>query len=202
VALGKGDLFNFSVAGVKELTNSLDKLGPKVEVKVLRGAVNFGLTPLVTRAKSTVTARGHGGLEESLGKRMKVYKSTGWVYGMVGARARKGMRDIKGEWGGTRTAIPSKYAHIVEGGSKPHTLKAGQQRVGAKLGLKRLLGGGRIQHPGTKATHFLKRSFRAVKPKMEERFVKKLGKGIEKAAAEAAKRAAAKTAGLMSGLSP
>ena len=178
--------FEFDIEGMKEITASLDKLGWKLEKKVIRGAVRSAMNPLVKRARETVPNL-EGGLEASLGVKVKAYKRSGWMFGMVGPFSGKGNRRSHTPWGGSRMEIPYFYAHIVEGGSKPHTLKAGQQRVGAKLGVKRLVGGGRIQHPGTKPTHFLKRAFRGTKAQVQQRFVEMLRKGIDREAKKLAK---------------
>lgn len=132
------------VDGLQEITRVLEELDGKLRKKVLRKAVSAAGSLMLKRAKQLAPAETKL-LRKSLGRKVKVY-SSGVAVAIVGPR--KGYRQQilrkKGKWRAAPPppsgyADPTKYGHLVELGTQPHTLK--------KRG---------ISHPGSPAVGFLR----------------------------------------------
>lgn len=109
-------------------------------------------------------ARRTGQLQRALGYVVKQYrKATGFamVFG-----ARRGFKATIRKRGRTYTVDPGKYAHLVELGTRPHSLAAGartmrtvqRKKKGVRVILAQLGSGKARQHPGAAATRFIHRS--------------------------------------------
>ena len=166
--------------GDKALMRALRQLPIKVELRVIRPAVNFAMTPTVKAARRNAPKGGTGLLKLSIAKKVKAYKRTGVVFGAVGPRTRL-FGVVRG-----RKESPTKYAHIVEGGSRRHDIpRAGRNKV------MRLPSGrgfvSHVSHPGTTGQHFLLRAWNQTKGTMFNRMRTKIGRGIQKEARKLAK---------------
>ncbi len=107
--------------GDKELRRKLEKLGKannRSRNKVIRQAVSFSMTP-VSKAAKTNLRPGHGFdtglLKKSIGKKTKTYKGVTFI-AVVGPR--KGFKKEVEVNGTLVTRNPSKYAHLVEFGTR------------------------------------------------------------------------------------
>lgn len=113
------------IEGVDELVKQLrDELPKRMQGKILRKAIADGSKLVLKTAKQKVPVGETGMLKRSLGRRVKVYRNSGKVLGIVGPRT--GFKKTKA--GRTRTALgekfqqahvnPTKYAHLVELGTR------------------------------------------------------------------------------------
>ncbi len=93
--------------GDKALIRTLDRMKASAARRVIRPAVNAGLTPLNKAAKRTVPVDKKL-LKRSLGKKVKLYGRTGVIFGAVGPRT--GFRLIVNG----KPVDPTKYGHVVE----------------------------------------------------------------------------------------
>lgn len=128
------------IEGADQVVSALQDLEKKVRKKALRAAVSKAGSIILKRAKQ-LAPKDSGLLKKSLGRKVKVYPS-GVAVAIVGPR--KGFRQDatrrKGKWAAVSTiADPTKYGHLVELGTAPHTLK----RSG-------------ISHPGSSPRSFLR----------------------------------------------
>jgi HK97 gp10 family phage protein len=140
------------VEGVSEILRSLREADEKVAKKSLRQAVNEATKPVLREAKAGVPTATKS-LKKSLGRKVKSYKGGRIVFALVGAR-----KDSKGKPAKFRRQVrrskvgkeitrnPVKYLHLVEGGTKPHSLAKG-----SRLGIGK-------QHPGARPNPFMRRA--------------------------------------------
>lgn len=152
--------------GVPELIRTLREIDKKVAKKALRDGVQESTKPILKDAKAKVRVDTKL-LKKSLGRKVKSYKGGEVIAGIVGVR--KGTKGKKGNR--TRTdkfrvqvgtdakgkAIymdPIKYAHLVEFGTRPHSVGSGDmlKRKGRKAG--QVQRGGK--HPGSKPYPFMR----------------------------------------------
>jgi HK97 gp10 family phage protein len=123
-----------SVLGTEEVKAALRDLPKKVAKKLQRGGINEG-TKLVQRAaKNSAPVRKYisrnleyngGLLKKSLYRKVKTYRNSGVIVGVVGAR--KGFKQVIGtrvrgkNKGSPIYADPTKYLHLVELGTSRRT---------------------------------------------------------------------------------
>lgn len=79
-------------------------------------------------------------------------------------REREAVRFVKASFKGVIYRNPSRYAHLVEGGTKPHMA-------------------GKRKHPGSRAQHFLQRAVSFAGPVAQAKMIGKLKDGIQNWAA-------------------
>lgn len=137
------------VRGVGDVQRFLDQLPAKMEKNILRGAVRAGAkVPLEVARKaapagppSAEGARLYGGHRGALRESLRISTRTrpGEVVGRV----------IAG--GKTRSGADVFYAHMVEGGTKPHDIKPRRYKSLFFAGLMRQI----VHHPGARAKPFL-----------------------------------------------
>jgi HK97 gp10 family phage protein len=178
------------IEGVKELFDKLDRIagtgskGRRTAKAMMRKAMRAGSAPIRKRAKAT-TPRDTGNLHASIAVKVKQYPS-GVTVGIVGPRAkftrtrtRKGVK--------RKEVIDAFYAHMVEGGTKPHQIP--KRPTQAKT-LSFISGGGTrfrkvVMHPGAKAQPFIQKAADRSEKLAAAAFAKKLGEELRK---EAVKR--------------
>jgi HK97 gp10 family phage protein len=107
------------IDGVKDMLAALDGLKKAVRNRILKRAVNKGIKIILKAAKGRAP-RESGLLKKSLGSKVKVYRSSGVVVGIVGPR--KGFKGEvvrkKGRWFPVSVySDPVRYAHLVELGT-------------------------------------------------------------------------------------
>lgn len=100
------------VTGLNEIQSRLAEIGQTAASKVMRPAVTAGAKLVNKTAKRTV-ARNTKLLQKSIGQKVKTYRQSGVVVGIVGPR-----KDVR-----TADQNPVKYAHIVERGRKGVTVR-------------------------------------------------------------------------------
>lgn len=159
------------ITGIKDLMNMLKKFTPAVQRRILRPALNAEGQRVLVQARSNVPVDTKL-LKRSLGKRTKTYKD-GRVIVIVGPR--RGFREIhKG-----RPKNPSNYAHLVEFGAAPHTLKVHSARLASSKGQKF-----QQMHPGAPAQKPLTRAYQTALNGAAERMASRMAQEIEKLAAK------------------
>jgi HK97 gp10 family phage protein len=108
------------VIGDKELLREFDKLEDKFKRRLLRPAINVGLTPVVNAVKKNVPVD-DGFLREEIKKHVSKRGAWGRVY--VNSATYTGVDG--------KRKNPAKYAHLVEFGTKhkaPHSfMRAGKE---------------------------------------------------------------------------
>lgn len=137
------------VTGVGELQQFLDQLPAKLQKNVLRGAMRAGAKVPLAAARDAVPvgppssegARLYGGYRGALKESLRISTSSRGT--TVSARVVAG--------GKTKGGADVFYAHMVEGGTKPHEIKPRRHKSLFFAGLMRQV----VQHPGAKAKPFL-----------------------------------------------
>ena len=108
------------VSGLKEIDRALKGLGRDGAMRALKSATGKAATIISRAARDNARkVRDTGLLAKSMGKRTKTYKRTGTVAVVVGPRIEVQGVDSRG-----RKRWPHKYAHLVEYGTKPHTIQS------------------------------------------------------------------------------
>jgi HK97 gp10 family phage protein len=120
--------------------------------RILRKAVRAG-SRIVSQGVKGRVARKSGATKASISVRIATSRKTGAVYAVIGPRRRfvfkrKGRKISEG--------APTKIAHLIEKGTRPHSI-----RKGARLGRKGRSAGGQVgrPHPGARAKPFLRPSW-------------------------------------------
>ena len=152
--------------GVPELLATLQNLDKKAARQGLRAAVDAATKPVLKSAKANVPVE-TSTLKRSLGRKVKPYRNSLTVVGIVGPRKDKQGKDKNGKHrrlvhissgGRKHWRDPVKYAHLVEFGTRPHSLAKGDRiarKDGKRSGSVRQTQGAR-HHPGTSAQPFLR----------------------------------------------
>lgn len=116
------------IVGLTETLASLQAIAPKLRRKVLRPALSRATKPLVQAAKK-FAARRSGLLAKSIKRKVRTYKNGGTLATIIGpdSNLRKEVTR-QAPWGPVQvTAVPAFYAHLVEFGTRPHSLAKGDQ---------------------------------------------------------------------------
>ena len=114
------DSVTLDLRGVKEFQRNMAKIargrkpGPRLR-RVTRSAMNKAKTPILKAAKRE-TPKDKGTLRLSL--RAKVGTSGDTVWAIIGPRRGKFSRTVKKQ----KRDVDAFYAHMVEGGTKPHRI--------------------------------------------------------------------------------
>jgi HK97 gp10 family phage protein len=184
--------------GVEQLVRQLGEMRRGMRTKALRPAMRKSASLVNKAAKANIKAHGAkdtGQLKKSIGVKVKVYPS-GVVIGVVEPRAgfRIAVVGTGRQGGKARYVDPRYYAHLVEGGVRPHSLASGTRlerglgRLGLG-GLRRLIRSvraavqGSAMHPGVPARPFLGPALAVSIPAIEAIFAE----AVEKALAEVAR---------------
>ena len=155
------------VDGLQEMIQSLAGLKEAVIRRILRAAVSKGSQIIMKKAKQ-LASRETGLLRKSIGRKVKVYRTSGVAVAMVGPRIgfRTTVTRKKGKLRPTPTiSDPVKYAHLVERGTKPHG-----------------------RHPGFQARPFLEPAARGQTGAIRQAMAEEIRRQLEKEAAKALKK--------------
>jgi HK97 gp10 family phage protein len=114
------------IKGLSELQKQLNTIAPRLQANVLRGALREGAKPIAEAAKknapvgptNTENEKLYGGYEGALRDSIRVGSKIDRRSGNVIAYARAGGKS-------KRTKADVFYAHIVEFGARPHSVKKG-----------------------------------------------------------------------------
>lgn len=137
------------VTGLGDVQQFLDQLPAKIQKNILRGAMRAAAKVPLAVARETVPvgppsgegARLYGGHRGALKESLRIStRSRGTV---VSAKVIAG--------GKTKSGADTFYAHMVEGGTKPHDIKPRRHKSLFFAGLMRDI----VKHPGAKAQPFL-----------------------------------------------
>ena len=152
------------VKGVEEAIEALAQIKRSIANRILRTAMRKAAKPIWDAAKSNVAVE-TGLLKKSLFAKVKTYPS-GVTVAVVGPRKGFKMAATKGvRKAGSATAKrfaksqgrnPTKYAHLVEGGTKPHALGSGSRLTLGRKSYTRAGPQSGRRHPGARAQPFLK----------------------------------------------
>lgn len=144
------------------------------------------------RSKAPKRAAGGGTLRRSIGlKAEKGKKGKTLAFVVIGARKRTQKAGVKTPYGGTVTAVPAYYAHLVEKGTRPHATLKGSRlaRRGKKAGGQ---GVARTQHPGAKAQPFLRPAYESTKDAAGKAATAAIGAALQAEIAKQAQKLAGK----------
>jgi HK97 gp10 family phage protein len=139
---------DIEVKGLSEILKALDKLPVAIERKVVRAGLRHASLPMKQMLADIVPT---GNPWSSWKQVKKGFKRThaGALKRSIRLRSRNkaGLPSVVVSVGDRQAW----YAHIVEGGAKPHLIR--------RRGKKTLTLGGGIEHPGYRGRLFLKRAF-------------------------------------------
>jgi hypothetical protein len=152
------------IEGLKDMYAFLNRI-PAELGKGANQVVNAMLAPVARQMKKFLTpVKRSGLLRKGMTKKVRSYKS-GIAWGAIGPD-----RDLVGMWGirKPRRIRPANYAHLVEGGTKPHTIKfKTRNRV--------------MEHPGTDPHPFRRPALEASKAEAIRKGEEKLAQVMQKA---------------------
>lgn len=178
--------------GLPETRFAFETLKGSVQRRITRMAMSAAVRVVAKEAKR-LAPRDSGLLKESIGSKSKTYES-GVTVGIVGPR--RGFRrvvDRKAWQSGERAlasgkrqvvyktlkriADPVKYAHLVEHGTKPHTLGGGSSTKA-----KGTLAAGQYgaTHPGTTGQRFMAKSWTNKRGEAMAKFNETLSAGVRR----------------------
>lgn len=181
--------------GIRDVQKALAGVRDSVKKRILRSAMTYAVRPLKPAVAADAPST-FGALRRSIGIKIKNYK--GAVFAAVGPLTkykervagtfpfRDGSKAAK-----QRVQQPSKIAHLIEGGTKPHFIPApGYGRTGAKRGTAVGKTPG-WEHHGTKPNPFIAPTGRRMQPSTLQRFrdhvLKRVHIEFQKAAAKGRK---------------
>jgi HK97 gp10 family phage protein len=136
-------VIDIKVKGLSELQKVLDTLPKKIERNILRGALNAGAKPLLNAAKQNCPT----GEPSDYGKQQyKLYngalRDSIRISGRFDARRGAVISRIVAGGKARKTGANVFYAHMIEFGTKPHSITKG--------------GKGEKNHPGTSPKPFMR----------------------------------------------
>lgn len=153
------------------LQRTLSLLPVVVSGKVIRQASRQAMKPVIQTARANAPVSDdpeHSGtLRRSIGYVQKTYRNSGIVYTIVGARKKYDSQ----EEGGHK---PTKISHLVERGVKPHRIIRRSKSNAYNYNV--------INHPGVKATYFMRKAYDSHKNDILSAFTASVHKGIKKEA--------------------
>lgn len=169
----------------KELQTLLRAIPDAIQRRAFRAAVTKG-SQVVNRVAKRLVPVESGLLKKSIGYKIKSFinKQNGTIgyYGVIGPRTAgfkmavprtKGRRVKPGRPGNMVMSNPSKYAHLVALGVRPHQVPV----TGKKGDSRRTM----ATHPGHKGVHFMKEAANATRTQVQTAMVNELQKAIDKA---------------------
>lgn len=176
-----------SVQGDAEVREALKGVRRSVTARILKSAVAYAIKPLVPATRAAAPSA-FGVLKRSIKSRVKRYTRGGpdkaVVVALVGPESKFKETTHPGGIAGNKAVIqkPSKYAHLVEHGTKAHFVpspgfgRKAQKQAGAK---SRAGGTPGFQHPGAKAQPFIKPTAESSAGMVTERFREQVFKRIK-----------------------
>lgn len=168
----------------KELIKALKKIDDKATSRVTRNALRASAKPMVKEAKSRAKKTSKT-VAKSIGVTVKSYQK-GTVFSLkMGPRTDDKFtttKTVKNPFTGEREArehVPTKTAHLIEGGTNPHQIRLPHLNI-------------TIQHPGTDPEPFMEPAFQNNATNAEAAFTKKAWSAIEKESKKAAAKQGAR----------
>lgn len=138
--------------------------------------------------------KGSGTLRRSIGTLAKKgSKGKTLAFAVIGPRQKVRKEGVKTPYGGTVTAVPAYYAHLVEKGTRGHSIRAGSKLARRTQSAK---GQAVVRHPGAKPNPFLKPAYESTRAAAGAAAERAMGEEIQKIIAkESAKLLAKKKKG-------
>ena len=182
----------FNPQSLGDTQRALSMLKMATQRRVVRLAMSAALRPVAREAKR-LAPRDSGQLRKAIGLIVRTYENTGKTVGVVGARHGFAAVVARKMWAAgvqgknvvnlvaMRYANPANYIHLVEFGTKPHT-------IGGGASLRKQVKGG-ATHPGTKPLRFLERAWNAARGTFMSVFGSKLNEGVRREVAKLAGKA-------------
>lgn len=174
------------VTGANEIKAALEGVRGSVQRRILASAMTFAVKPLKPAEAAAVPVK-FGTLRRSIGIRVKKYKAA--AFAAIGPLTKfketvSGTNPMMGpRFAQTRVQKPSKYAHMVDKGVKPHWIPApGYGRKNKSLGNLLLRKFGRQpgwQHPGFSGTNFIEKAASGQRQNVFQRFGQHFKKRID-----------------------
>ena len=152
--------------GITATVGKLDRLDKKIRRTIIRKAVRAGGAPLVKAVRSNAPVDKKV-LRKSVTQKVKAYSRTGVVMAIVGAKRQKDAATGRN---------PANYLHLVERGTKAHTVRGPLTLPSGEVY-------GAVQHPGARASRFVERSARQADSQAVSAFSQKLGAEVSLAVA-------------------
>ncbi len=160
--------------GVEECVQKLHGLRQSMQRRIIRAGTRSACQVGARHGKSGVPRR-KGLLRKSLGwKLAKARAGSMKAVGVVGAR--KGFKRDGSD--------PTKYAHLVDQGVKPHPIAAKKTRLAFAAGGRTVVVP-TVQHPGIQGRHFMRRIYQSGLGAMSSAFRDKVESELHKQAAKA-----------------
>lgn len=158
----------------------LSSLSRAIRSRILRKAMRAGAKIVHAQLKRNAPRR-LGALRASIAIRIKTKRRGGVTYAVIGPKRR--FKGRKGSKIAGKNVLPTKYAHLVEKGTKPHSLRKRGSADGAV---------GKM-HPGARPKPFISPAWEstrdaavaAIRSAIEDGIAKVLAKRAAKAAAAA-----------------
>jgi len=167
---GAGVIFELNRQDERRLLRTLDTIENKVRKRILGKAVRAAAKPILKQARTNAPRRTTV-LKRALITKVKRYKN-GNVVAAIGPEYRKDrktgkrtFRMLKATKSRGALKVDAFYAHMVEKGTAPHEYNGPVLINGQVVWIK--------THPGTRATHFLKRSMQGQRQQAKRAFVAK-----------------------------
>lgn len=162
------------IEGMEALQNKLRALAPASQRRVLRPALQKEGTRILQRARQNVPVQTKM-LRRSLGQKTRTYPNGGVIV-VVGPR--RGFRQVIAG----KPRNPTKYAHLVEFGTRPHS-------IATRVGGRKVYGRKRrnyttVMHPGSKGQKPLTRAYQTALVGAAVRMANQMAKDIERLASQ------------------
>jgi len=145
---------SFDVQGFTELRRAFSRFPDRVERKVLKDTVTSSATPIISAIRSRVPRGGLGHLRRNIKMRVTMHAQNSVASAAIGARSTAIPVSRDKRWTKTGRVVPSKYAHLVEFGTKA----------------------------GVRAYRFLEAGFAAGEPRAREKFKTAFARVIDREA--------------------
>ena len=153
--------YKFEFASLESLVGNLASVKPAVVRQAVRAAIVTATAPLIAEIKRSVHTDESGALRRSIGRKVKTYASSGTVTAAIGPRS--GFKTTYETNRGKKVLRnPTKYAHLVEGGTKAHAIPGWKQ-----------------PHPGAKAKPFIEPVYKTQQARVQEVFAERFIERIE-----------------------
>lgn len=182
-----GSKVEVRIDGVAAAVEVLKTLEFAIRRRVVSAAVRAANAVIVREARQLAPVGATGLLKKQMRGTVKMQRASGIVYGTIRSGATKAMRKK-----GVKTA--ARYAHLVIGGTKPHSIQQGDQ--GPMLALP----GGwytRLWHPGAKPRPFMEQAANMAFQQAINAFEFKMDEALAKEIAKARKSGAAAVAAMV-----
>jgi len=169
---------NATIEGIPELMKTLEKFPGAIQRRILRPVLSAEGSKVVSEARENVP-RQTGLLRKSLGKKMVTYKNGG-VICVVGPR--RGFKQVIDG----KPRNPTKYAHLVEYGTKPHPIvtKFSGRIIYSKKGKVKGRNYTTLEHPGARRGNYLSKAYKTALNGAAERMAVRMAAEVEKLAAK------------------